>query len=148
MYWLSNLCLCCFDVIGSDEPHRYFIDCFLFTLNIELVFLYQNYYVSHCYSVFALKLLILLVIHYPIQQIILIIRCNQVIFQIYFPLTYPLFTHFHFHYKNPFARPLKFKFISHYNFYLTSHYLIPINDRNVNCRLYVYSSHTSAVCLL
>ena len=32
MHWLSNLCLCCFDVIGSAEPHRYFIDCFVCSL--------------------------------------------------------------------------------------------------------------------
>ena len=42
MYWLSNLCRCCFDVIGSAEPQRYFIDCFVCSLlNIKLVFRYQ-----------------------------------------------------------------------------------------------------------
>ena len=42
IYWLSNLCRCCFDVIGSAEPHRYFIDCFVCSLlNIKLVFRYQ-----------------------------------------------------------------------------------------------------------
>ena len=43
IYWLSNLCRCCFDVFGSAEPHRYFIDYFVCSLlNIKLVFRYQN----------------------------------------------------------------------------------------------------------
>ena len=79
MYWLSNLCRhYVLMFIGSTEPHRY-IDYFVYSLlNIKLVFRYKNHFVSNCFSVFALKLSIL--------SIILIIRCNQIVFPNLFPI--------------------------------------------------------------
>ena len=104
MYWLSNLCRhYVLMFIGSTEPHHYFIDYFVYSNSFFVIKI--NFYVSHCFSVFALKLSIL--------SIILIIRYNQIVFQIYFPLTYPLFTHFHLQIHFPFISIIKSIFIFH-----------------------------------
>ena len=57
MYWLSNLCRhYVLMFIGSTEPHRYLLIIFVYSLlNIKLVFRYKNHFVSHCFSVFASK---------------------------------------------------------------------------------------------
>ena len=106
MYWLSNLCRhYVLMFIGSTEPHHYFIDYFVYSNSFFVIKI--NFYVSHCYSVFALKLSIL--------SIILIIFIIKSFFQIYFPLSYPLFTHFHFHFQ------IQIQIHFHYKIHLLVH---------------------------
>ena len=105
MYWLSNLCRCCFDGHWLRRASSLF-----YWLFCMLVIKYQTR--------FSLSKLFCIPLLFSVcsEIVNLIHHFNQIVFQIYF--------------------------------HCISHYLIPINDRDVNCYLVIYSSRVSAVCLL